>query len=515
MDAIARRDFVMGTGMGTLGAATLGGLGVTAQAKEATVPAWDKQADVLVIGCGAGGLITAARAAETGASVLVLEASTRSGSTMLVSNGFMSTHGSNSVGELQANAPLTDSELGAAFIDAWDGFLSWCEQIGAPMSSFERETDHGSYTVYRFGTELPPAGTLEFADFVEAYAKKHGADFIYQTVVKKLITNDEGAVIGAKARTADGSWMHVGAKEVVLACGGFQRNKELNVRYVGPHADLMVGRGNPHDTGAGMQMALEVGAQLSRGFGTFYGHPVPWGIDLGMTRETWDANCGNATWISQAKSIYNVAINCGAGFGIAVNMEGERFVDETKEDQLINQAMARQTFARAYEIIDAKMRADNASSSGDGEGDVLDYLLAQGGTLLTANTLEGLADQLAEQGVPRANVLASINEYNEAVDAGTTAELRIPKASTTKATKLEQAPFYALPVVPSHIFPYGGVKVDTDGRVIDMADEPIPGLWATQGVAGGMQYDYYIGILCSIAGMAYTTGGAVGESALA
>lgn len=474
---------------------------------------FDKRADVLVVGVGPGGLIAAARAAEAGASVIAVDASTRSGGTMLVSNGFMSTHGSNSVEELSANAPMTDPVLGQAFLDAWDGFIAWNEKLGTPMSVFDRETENGTYSVYRFGNELPPAGTLEYADFVEEYAKGLGVEFIYQTTVKRLVTDASGAVVGAVAKTADGGSLAVGAKQVILACGGIQRDREMAVRYVGPHADLVCLRGNPHDTGRGLKMAQEVGGALSRGFGTYYGHPVPFGVDLTMDCATWDANIGDASWIAQAKEIYNVSQNAGEDYCVILNMDGERFHDESEDYQLVNQDLARQKFARGFIVMDAAIRADHVSLSSEGT-DVLEYLEAHGGTLLKGETLEDLADQLALQGVPRANVLRTLEAYNAAAKAGTSAELEVPKANPDKAIALEQGPFVALSVVVSYIFPYGGVKVDAQGRVLDIDDDPVPGLWATQGVAGGLQYDYFIGILCSIAGMAYATGEAAGKAAV-
>ena len=511
---VSRRDFLLSVGTAT--AATGALCGSTAHATEehegASENTFDKQSDVLVVGMGPGGLIAATRAAEQGVSVIGIDASSRSGGTMLVSNGFMSTHGSNSVEELSANAPYTDPDLGQAFLNAWDGFIAWCDEIGAPMSVFDRKTDNGTYSVYRFGNELPPAGTLEYADYLEAYAKDHGAEFIYETTAKRLMTDSNGRVIGVEAKSKDGSKVTFGAKEVILACGGVQRNREISVRSIAPYADLAVVRGNPHDTGSGMTMAKEVGAGLSRGFGTYYGHPVPFGINLEIDCETWDANIGSADWIAKTKEIYNISQNCGEEYGVVLNMSGNRFFDESKDYQLLNQELCRQPFARGFTILDASIRAEHTNSSSDGT-DVLEYFKNHGGTLFESDTLEGLADLLSEQGVPRANVIRTLQEYNEAVATGKVGELSIPKASEKYALEIKEPPFVALPIVTSIIFPYGGVRVDGAGHVLDIDNDPIDGLWATQGVAGGLQYDYFIGILCSIAGLAFATGTEAGKAA--
>ena len=75
---ISRRDFVGRAGLGAATLAGAGAMGVDLQAQQNTAPAipttWDLEADVVVIGSGACGLPAAIRAADHGASVIVVEA---------------------------------------------------------------------------------------------------------------------------------------------------------------------------------------------------------------------------------------------------------------------------------------------------------------------------------------------------------------------------------------------------------------------------------------------------------
>lgn len=512
--------------LGSAGAVALGvaAAGLSARATDARAEesgsddgaTWDKQADVLVIGAGFGGLTCTCAALDQGASVIMIDVSTRAGSTALMCSGLMTTHGSNSVEELSANAPLTDAKLGQAFLDAWPQLLGWLESIGAPLAEEQRETETGSYPIYRFGAELAPAGNIIFANFLESYAKDNGADIMYQTKAKKLLTDETGRVTGVKAIASDGSTLLIGAKNVILACGGTQNNKAMAAEYISPYADLMVSRGNPHDDGCGLAMAQEVGGVPSRGFGTFYGHPVPYGLEITEDRADWDANIVDDEWVGSVNAIFTVAQNSGVQYGIAVNLEGKRFFDESKDDLLLNQAIARQTFARAYEVLDANIRSEYTGMTAvDGGIDQLGVLEKWGGTLYQADTIEELADMLAAEGVVKANFLRSVQEYNDAVDAGTTADLEVPKANPTRAVKIEKAPFYAFAVVPGYSFSFGGVKVDTTGRVVDVSNDPIAGLWAVPGTAGGMQYDTYIGVLSTITAMSYVAGTEAAKEALA
>ncbi len=48
---------------------------------------------------------------------------------------------------------------------------------------------------------------------------------------------------------------------VILACGGFEANKEMRVEYLGEELKNAVVRGTEYNTGDGLSMAIEVGAQ--------------------------------------------------------------------------------------------------------------------------------------------------------------------------------------------------------------------------------------------------------------
>ncbi|MBI3048432.1 MAG: FAD-binding protein [Acidobacteria bacterium] len=89
---ISRRDFVGKTGLGiaaVAGASAASGLGLAAQQRAASaIPAkWDLEADVVVIGSGACGLPAAIRAADHGASVIVVEANYDVGGHGMINGG--------------------------------------------------------------------------------------------------------------------------------------------------------------------------------------------------------------------------------------------------------------------------------------------------------------------------------------------------------------------------------------------------------------------------------------------
>lgn len=58
------------------------------------------------------------------------------------------------------------------------------------------------------------------------------------------------------------------APDVVLACGGFEGNREMLAKYIGnrTHELPLIAPGLVHNKGAGLNMALELGAATSGSF---------------------------------------------------------------------------------------------------------------------------------------------------------------------------------------------------------------------------------------------------------
>jgi tricarballylate dehydrogenase len=108
-----------------------------------------------------------------------------------------------------------------------------------------------------------------------------------------------------------GRKIRIGAKAVVLACGGFESNAEMRTRYLGPTWDLAKVRGTRFNTGAGINMALAIGAKPHGNWSG--GHAVGWDMNA---PEFGDLEVGD----NFQKHSYPL--------GIMVNANGVRFVDE-------------------------------------------------------------------------------------------------------------------------------------------------------------------------------------------
>jgi tricarballylate dehydrogenase len=106
------------------------------------------------------------------------------------------------------------------------------------------------------------------------------------------------------------------------------------------------------------------------------------------------------------------------------------------------------------------------------------------------------------QDVDADGFLATMREYNTAVrrditfdpnvkDGRRTVGLDIDK--TNWANPIEVPPFEAYAVGCGVTFTFGGVKIDTAARVLDIDDAALPGLFAAGELVGGLFYFNYPG----------------------
>jgi tricarballylate dehydrogenase len=121
-------------------------------------------------------------------------------------------------------------------------------------------------------------------------------------------------------------------------------------------------------------------------------------------------------------------------------------------------------------------------------------------TRVSASTLEELAGKL--EGVNAERVLKTIREYNAAVkrevpfnpnvkDGLRTEGLEIPKSNW--ANPIDAPPFEAYAVTCGITFTFGGLRITTEGQVVDTNHQPMPGLYAAGEMVGGLFYFNYPG----------------------
>lgn len=306
-------------------------------------------------------------------------------------------------------------------------------------------------------------------------AKKFGVELWYGARAVSLISDDDG-VKGVRVKR-DGKTIDVRAHAVVLAGGGFQSNPEWRTRYLGPGWELAKVRGTKYNTGDVIKMALDIGAS-------------PTGNWSGCHAVGWERNAPEFGDLAVGDQFQKHSYP----FGIMVNAEGKRFVDEGADFRNYTYAkygrvILNQPGQFAWQIFDAKVKHLLRG----------EYNIKQV-TKRVAPTLEALVKQLDDVDADAA--LKEIQQYNAAVqqqipfnpnvkDGRCTQVLAVPKSNW--ANVLDTGPFEAYAVTCGITFTFGGLRIDTSARVLSTDGDPIPGLYAAGELVGGIFYFNYPG----------------------
>ncbi len=467
------------------------------------------ETDVVVVGAGNAALCAALAAREQGANVLVLERAPeqeRGGNSRYTAGAMRFAY--NGLDDLvQVMPDLTEDEksntdfgtytreqffsdmeritqfrsnpdLASTLIDRSLETMIWMRERGVRFSpSYSRQ----AFKVdghFKFWGGLSVEVTGGGPGLIEALNRAVARDEIsveYDTRAVSLI-EEEGTVLGLVARKG-GKKVTVRAKAVVLACGGFEANAEWRTRYLGPGWDLAKVRGTRYNTGDGIKMALDIGA-------------LPYGNWSGGHAVAWDRNAPEFGDLRVGDGFQKHSYP----FGIIVNANGERFVDEGADFRNYTYAkygheVLHQPQQFAWQVFDSKVTHL-----------LRDEYRIREVTRVRANTLEELADKLDD--VNPEGFLRMIRAYNSAVrtdipfnptikDGRRTEGITPPKSNW--ANPIDTPPFEAYQVTCGLTFTFGGLKIDESAAVLDAEEKPIPGLYAAGELVGGLFYFNYPG----------------------
>lgn len=274
---------------------------------------------------------------------------------------------------------------------------------------------------------------------------------------------------GLRLDTSDGAEM---ASTVVLATGGFAGSDAL-LSVFAPEQRAAIRVGMPGCRGDGLRMGWALGAGMR---------------DMGSIKGTFGAHADSGGDAYHAL----LAFYMGA---IVVNRDARRFINEELPYKLLGEACLRQPGGTAFQIFDdVVMRRSEP-------GLPLFDPAAQhrAGRMHSAPDLRGLACCC---GLDPERFETAVAEYNDGIAAGRDAWGRTGLCNGVGSlAPLREPPFHAFPCGTALLATYCGLRIDRDGRVLDVWERPIAGLFAAGEVAGGFH------------GTAYMTGAALGAAA--
>jgi succinate dehydrogenase/fumarate reductase flavoprotein subunit len=435
--------------------------------------------NVIVVGGGLAGLVAALRVVELGARVTLLEKGDRLGGSFIYSSGYVWAY--KDLQTFRREAPGGDVTLQRLILARLAPGLEWLEDRG--VRALTRDTGNP----LTFGARFDPKRTVTtLADRLVA----SGGRILLGTALGSLV-KDSGARIGGVRVSSSGERRTERADAVILASGGFAANPDLVRRHIIRGTGRMRLRAHPWSTGDGFLAALEVGALASGGLDEFYGRNLP------------------APPAEFAPEEFVEVSQLYGRYAVAINRNGERYADEAADwsETALTRATARQPGLRAWYIVDAEALRGRVRDRTVEE--MISTARRVGGTVLRGESLEELAEKLAERGVPRATVLRTLEGYNAATAGGRGGELSPPR--NDPAAPVRVPPIVAVEVAPAITHTIGGLAVDGGCRVLGRTGgRTLAGLYAAGVEVGGISVGGYTSGLAS----ALVFGEVAAESAL-
>ncbi len=159
----------------------------------------------------------------------------------------------------------TDDTLSELLVGRSRDTMRWMRQNRVrflPMFGRQSYKVDGKHHFYGGVNIEAVGGGWGLVDQLIKQAERVGVEIRYATAMRRLLQDKSGAVTGVQVMGPDG-YADIHAKAVVLACGGFEANPEMRVRYYGPGWESCLVRGTRYNTGDGLRAALDIDAKHS------------------------------------------------------------------------------------------------------------------------------------------------------------------------------------------------------------------------------------------------------------
>ncbi|MGN1389857.1 MAG: FAD-dependent oxidoreductase [Bulleidia sp.] len=437
------------------------------------------EAQVIVVGGGVAGMMTALSCKQNGLSVILLERKeflggnglTATGTYLLGDTTVQQAQGIEDSPELfhqwfMDTIPNADSDLAWMIANHSQDLVDWYESNGLSFDyDYMKATTNSDIPR---GHQILPTGADSIAIMVQAL-EDNDVDVRYLTTATELITDDSGKVTGVKATDCNGNETEYDGDYIVIATGGFGDSPDMLVKYWGEQYSTLKFGGIKGSKAEMMQDAISLGADT---------------VDMEVTHI--DATL---EYTHEIMADTNIITSCG---GIIVRTsDGKRIADETyNHGDAISAAEAEVGDEYYYMIFD-----DKALNFSDAVTQKVNTYIASG--LATPyDSVEAMAEGL---GIDEASLQATIDEYNAA------ARGEQPDEFNTETFAGELKPtFYVMKVCNGVVMTGGGLKVNDHSQVLKADGTAIDGLYAAGEITGGLMHMYVAGASlaeCSIAGM--------------
>jgi succinate dehydrogenase/fumarate reductase flavoprotein subunit len=495
---LSRRGFVTGSAVAGLGAAAMATVAAPkAQAEEdvfENTVDWNAEYDVVVLGIGFAGMVSALTAVENGAEkVLIVEKAPRvlsGGNSRLSMQMVVTAEPENRdlfvqyVKDFRGAYDSPSDETIEQFVDGVIALPDWVRELGGNpddsgfrgVGEFKNVEGWDQVNAWCLDGHFWNAGLYHF--FLNMVDNNDAIDVWYDTPAKAFIQDGDTKVVHGVTVEHDGEPYNVRALNgVVLCTGGFEANQWMVQNYI--QLPYCYAKGGQLNTGDGILMAQEIGADLWH-MSNCAGPDLDF-MDPETGRQPYFAFAGiGAAGHSCAFCSDNSAIIVGADgtrFHNESVMPGHGFVNYHGFKLRMPQSLP------AYCFFDQNAFDTHTiyPTWTDTQAKVDD------GSIVKADTTAELEEIL---GLPAGSLDATIARYNRYCEEGE--DLEFARAAEYLVPLSEEGPYYAFEVKPFFTNTMGGPRRAADGHVVDTHGDPIPHLYSA-GECGSIWGNVYQG----------------------
>ena len=426
----------------------------------------DLTTNVVVVGGGMAGMISALAAAEKGADVILIDKMSFLGGNLLLAGGGLGTVGAETVDENddlqrtldyfkevnETSERQPDYDFIEKMLPETGRAIDWLtNDFGLEHTS----TDRGDYVRTNFG-----GNGAVFTDSLTKLLEKEGVTVLLNTKGEHILMED-GKAAGMEVSNRSGSYK-IYADKVIVATGGASHDWDRMVE-ANPELETIdfYDEAAVSSTGDGFNMMEEIGAQMD--VGPYIKSAYP------------DVSPVFAYTYANSPTQQNELV---------VNADGERVANESPYNQMyFNKQMLRQASSAYYAIFDESKMADYFLS------DVQKLVERDDNTIVVkADTLEELAKKMD---VDADTLRATFDHYQEVCKNG------VDDAFGKDASHLiayEDGPLYAVRVYPASWGTIGGCVTNDNFQVLNENGDVIDNLFAVGEMSTARLFgDYYFG----------------------
>ncbi len=425
-----------------------------------------EETDVVVIGAGGAGFAAAITAANEGKNVVLMDKMGVYGGDTALSGGEMAVPGNwiqvtqgvkdspeelvsdmlvggDNKGDPELVAIIANGALDSANWLTYEGGISWKHDL----------MQFGGHNIKRSIIPITHSGSEMTTKLTNRAEGIDNLVLIDNTQATELVVDDKGTVTGVKVvNPMTGEEAEVKCKAVVLTTGGFGSNVDMRKKYNPDMDEKILSTDSVAAQGDGIVMAEKVGADT---------------IDMEyiQTYPVCDPETGALLYVGDVRL---------ENYGILVNKEGDRFVQELDRRDVISNGIKNQTDGVAFLLFNQKA----ADATGLVETHADEYENSESrGVIVKADTLDEVAKA---QGVDAEELKKTVEKWNKYCADGKDPDFGYSAEMNT----IEDGPYYLMACKPAVHYTMGGLHITPEAEVLDKNGKPIAALYAAGEVAG-------------------------------